>query len=70
MPSNRLAAGGRQTTSYFSLRQNRPRILGLYVTIMLLWSIEPKIDRNRLLPTIKFKNLVAIMIVGNSGVQM
>ena len=28
---------------------------------MLLWSIEPKIDWNRLLPTIESKNLVTIM---------
>ena len=34
--------------------------------IMLLWSIEPKIDWNRLLMTIKSKNLVAIMILSNS----
>ena len=33
---------------------------------MLLWLIEPKIDWNRLLPTIKSRNLVAIMIVSNS----
>ena len=33
---------------------------------MLLWSIEPKIDLNRLLPTIQSKNLVAVMIVSNS----
>ena len=31
-PSSRLAAGGRQTASYFPLRQNRHRILGLFVT--------------------------------------
>ena len=30
---------------------------------MLLWSIEPKIDGNRLLPTIESKNLVAIIIM-------
>ena len=34
--------------------------------IMMLWSIEPKIDWNRLLTTIECKNLVAIMIVSNS----
>ena len=34
---------------------------------MLLWSIKPKIDWNRLLLTIESKNLVAIMIVSNSG---
>ena len=28
-PSSRLAAGGRQTASYFPLRQNCPQILGL-----------------------------------------
>ena len=33
---------------------------------MLLWSIEPKFDLNRFLPTIESKNLVAIMIVSNS----
>ena len=36
---------------------------------MLLWSIELKIDGNRLLPTIESKNLVAIMIVGNSALE-
>ena len=35
----------------------------LYVKIMLLWSIEPKIDWNRLLPTIESTNLVTIMII-------
>ena len=34
--------------------------------IMMLRSIEPKIDWNRLLATIEYKNLVAIMIVSNS----
>ena len=34
--------------------------------IMLLWSIEPKIDWNRLLLTIESKNLVVIMITSNS----
>ena len=34
---------------------------------MLLWSIEPKIDWNRMLPIIESKNVVAIMIVSNSG---
>ena len=33
---------------------------------MMLWSIEPKIDWNRLLQTIESKNLVAIIIVSNS----
>ena len=37
---------------------------------MLLWSIEPKLDWNRLLPTIESKNLVAIMIVGNSAFSL
>ena len=37
---------------------------------MLLLLIEPKIDWNRLLPTIEFKNLVAIMIVGNFGYSL
>ena len=40
---------------------------GMLCHIMLLWSIEPKIDCNRLLPTIESKNLVAIMIVSNSA---
>ena len=35
--------------------------------IMLLWAIKPKIGWNGLLPTIKSKNLVVIMIVSNSG---
>ena len=39
-----------------------------YVMIMLLWSIEPKIDRNHLLPTSESKNLVAIMNVSNSEI--
>ena len=34
--------------------------------IMILWLIEPNIDYNLLLPTIKFKNLVVIMIISNS----
>ena len=34
---------------------------------MLLWSIEPKIDWNHLLPTIESKNMVMIMIVSNSA---
>ena len=38
-------------------------IIILYVTIMLLWLIEPKLDWNPLLQTIESKNLVAIMIV-------
>ena len=45
---------------------NRKFWLSYYVTIVLLWWIEPKIDWNRLLPTIESKNLVAIMIVSNS----
>ena len=36
-----------------------------YVTIMLLWSIEPKIDWNSLLPAIK--SMVETMIVSNSA---
>ena len=36
---------------------------------MLLWSIEPKINWNKLLTTIESKNLVAIMIVSNSGTK-
>ena len=35
--------------------------------IMLLWSIEPKIEWNRLLTTIESKNLVGIMILSNSA---
>ena len=38
--------------------------------IMLLWSIEPKIDWNRLLPTIESKNLVAIMIISSSAPEL
>ena len=34
---------------------------------MLLRSIQPKLDWNRLLPKIESKNLVAIMIVSNSA---
>ena len=34
--------------------------------MMLLWSIEPKIDWNQLLPTIEAKNLVPIVNVSNS----
>ena len=34
---------------------------------MRLWLIEPKINLNRLLLAIEFKNLVVIMIVSNSG---
>ena len=37
-----------------------------YVTIMLLWLNEPKMDCNPLLSTIESKNLVEIMIVSNS----
>ena len=39
----------------------------LYVTIMLLWSIEPKIDWNQLMPTMESKNLLTILIASNSG---
>ena len=35
--------------------------------IILLWSIEPKIDWNRLSTRIVSKNLVAIMMVRNSA---
>ena len=35
--------------------------------MMLLWSIEPKINWNRLLPTIESKNLLVLMILSNSG---
>ena len=44
-------------------------MLSHYVTITQLWSIEPKIDWNPLLPTIESKNLVAIMIVSNSAYE-
>ena len=37
---------------------------------MLLWSIEPKIDWNQLLPTIESRNLVAIMIFSNSDFEL
>ena len=37
--------------------------------IMLLWSIEPKIDWNRLLQTIESKHPVAIMIISNSDIN-
>ena len=41
--------------------------LSCHVTITQVWSFEPTIDWNWLLKTIESKNLVAIIIVSNSG---
>ena len=41
-----------------------------YFWSTLLWSIEPKIDWNQLLPTIESKNLVVNMIVSNTAINL
>ena len=58
-----------QLSDFTEMKMTLEESCAYYVIIMLLWYSEPKIDWNRLLPTINSKNLAVIMIVSNSRIS-